>query len=101
MFFDRFGSDNWKIRRRLVILTIAYCAGYVLYLGVWGGDTELSRSIANGLILLAGSTLGSYVFGVTWDDKNKSPSTTTEIKQTTVTQPAPVDPQPPPGMAEN
>jgi hypothetical protein len=33
-----------------------------------GNDTELHNSIANGLILLAGSIIGSYIFGATWDD---------------------------------
>jgi hypothetical protein len=32
-------------------------------------DTELHQSIANGLILLSGSVISSYIFGATWDDK--------------------------------
>lgn len=62
---------DWTIRRRVVGATLAFCGGEVLYLTVYGQDTELHRTIAASLILLAGSVIGSYVFGATWDDKNE------------------------------
>ena len=62
-------KNNWKIRRRVVNATLVFCAVSVAYLMLAGDDTDLHRSIANGLILLAGSVIGSYVFGATWDDK--------------------------------
>lgn len=98
MFFDKWGSDSWKIRRRFVTLTLAYCALAVAYLIAFGPDDELRRAAMNGLILLAGTTLQGYVFGVIFDKTQAAPpSTTTEIKQTVVTQPdqPPVKPEGP------
>ena len=37
---------------------------------VWSRDTEVNQTIANGLVFLAISVIGSYVFGATWDDMN-------------------------------
>lgn len=62
---------SWKIRRRIVNATLLFCAGIVLYLVFYGKDTELNQTIANGLIFLAGSTIGAYLFGATWDQKHK------------------------------
>jgi hypothetical protein len=61
---------SWRIRRRIVIGTLLFCAGEIIYLTLWGDDTDLAATIANGVIILAGSTIGSYVFGAVWDDKN-------------------------------
>lgn len=60
---------KWKIRRRIVNITLLFCASTIVYLVTKDADTELNRAIANGIILLAGSTIGSYIFGSTWDDK--------------------------------
>jgi hypothetical protein len=60
----------WTIRRRIVVATLAFCAGIIAYLTGWGKDNELNRTIANGAWLLAGSTIGSYIFGSAWDSKN-------------------------------
>ena len=62
-------KERWKIRRRIVNITLAFCASSILYLMIKGEDTQLHQSIANGLILLAGSVIGSYIFGSTWDDQ--------------------------------
>lgn len=64
------GRPSWKIRRRVVALTLLFCGGATVWLLGWGEDTELNRTIANGLILLAGGVIGSYVFGAAWDDMN-------------------------------
>lgn len=91
MFFDKLGSDDWRIRRRIVILLLLWCVLMVTYIAIRGPADSLREAIATALILLIGSLVGSYVFGVIWDNKTKVPSATTEIKQTIV---APVDPQP-------
>lgn len=62
---------SWKIRRRIVNTTLIFCGAVILYLVLYGKDTELNQTIANGLILLAASTIGSYIFGATWDQKHK------------------------------
>lgn len=63
-------NDNWKFRRRVVFSTLAFCALAVGYLIVKGNDqSTLQWNIAMGLIILAASVIGSYVFGAVWDDK--------------------------------
>lgn len=61
---------SWRIRRRVVALTLLFCAGEIVYLTGWAGDTDLAKTIASGILILAGSVIGSYVFGATWDDSN-------------------------------
>lgn len=63
-------SDRWKIRRRVVYGTLAYCAGNVQYLIAWGADTAVNQQIAVALTGLAGAVIGAYVFGAAWDDRN-------------------------------
>lgn len=95
MFFDKWGSDSWKIRRRFVTLTLLYCACAVGYLIVFGPDDELRRAAMNGLILLAGATLQGYVFGVIFDKTQAAPpGATTEIKQTITMPPETATPPP-------
>lgn len=69
MFFDQMGSRHWRVRRRIVILVLLWCAGMVTYLSVWGRPISLSEATVNGVLLLMASTLGSYVFGAVWDNK--------------------------------
>lgn len=62
-------DNRWKIRRNIVNLTLIFSALSITYLMLKGNDTQLHQAIANGLILLSGSVIGSYIFGATWDDK--------------------------------
>jgi hypothetical protein len=66
-----FGNSNWDKRRRVIYLTLIFCAGNVQYLIVWGSDTALHQQIALALIALAVSVIGSYCFAAVWDDNNK------------------------------
>ena len=66
----QFPRPSWRIRRTIIVSTLIFCAVEILYLTIWGQSTDLAASIANGLILLAGSVIAAYVFGATWDDKN-------------------------------
>lgn len=101
MFFDKIGSDDWRIRRRIVILLLVWCVAMVSYIAIMGPPDQLREAIATALILLIGSLVGSYVFGVIWDGKNRQPSSTTEIKSTIVSaSPPATDPQPPDGFAQ-
>ncbi|MRG53986.1 hypothetical protein GF108_00100 [Phyllobacterium sp. SYP-B3895] len=63
--------DAWCVRRSLVIGTILWCGGIVTYITFAGGESSLRETVAVGALTLAGSTLGSYVFGAIWDDQNK------------------------------
>ena len=63
-------KPSWRIRRRIIIATLLFCAGETIYLTGWGADTSLHAAIANGVLILAGSVIGAYVFGAAWDDRN-------------------------------
>lgn len=65
-----YGRPPWKIRRRIVNLSLLFCASAVAWLLVAGEDSELNRAIANGAFVLAGAVIASYVFGAAWDDRN-------------------------------
>lgn len=65
-----FPRPSWAIRRRIIVATLVFCAGEVVFLTGWGRGTDLHETIANGIILLAGSVIGAYVFGAVWDDRN-------------------------------
>lgn len=67
---DAMQKPSWRIRRRIIIGTLLFCGGEIVYLTVWGADTNLHSTIASGVLILAGSVIGSYVFGAAWDDKN-------------------------------
>lgn len=63
-------TGNWRVRRPLVLATLAFCAAQLTYLTIFGEDTALAQTMAIGAFGLAGSTLGSYLFSATWDTKN-------------------------------
>lgn len=67
-------KPSWKIRRRIIIGTLFFCALVVAALTaatIFAGlDTALAGTIALGVLGLMASTIGSYVFGAAWDDKN-------------------------------
>lgn len=106
---------SWFYRRWAALTTLFWCAGMVTYLGIWGRDLEISETIANGCLLLMGSVIGAYIFGSTWDDRNKDQAILQETKppqpgtvdeevshrRRVVTPPdPPVDPDPPAGFAQ-
>ncbi len=59
---------TWRIRRRIIHVTLLLCALEIGYLTVWGRDTRLAETLATGAFLLAGAVIGSYVFGAAWED---------------------------------
>lgn len=59
----------WNARRRRIDLILLYCAIVVGYLAVYGPDA-VKDTIALGLVGLAVTTVGSYIFGAAWDDNN-------------------------------
>lgn len=61
---------TWDKRRRIIHLTLLFCAGVIVWMLLNGEDTALNQSIATGVLILAGSVIGSYVFGAAWDDRN-------------------------------
>jgi len=63
--------DGWPIRRRVMFLSLLFCAGNVQYLLIFGEDTSLNKEIATTLLWAAAAIIGSYVFGAVWDDMNR------------------------------
>lgn len=64
---------DWRRRRRVIYGALLFCAGGVAFALAWPGDATgapVRGQIAMGLVLLAGSVIGSYVFGAVWDDHN-------------------------------
>lgn len=59
---------QWTIRRTLVIAVLLFCAAEIVYLTGWGKDDELRATIANGIILMMGMVVSTYVLGVVWSD---------------------------------
>lgn len=67
---ERIPRPSWRIRRTIIVASLIFCAFWLGYLILHGTDTRLEETIAQGLLLLAGSVIGSYVFGAVWDDRN-------------------------------
>ncbi|MVA47316.1 hypothetical protein GOZ83_19875 [Agrobacterium vitis] len=63
---------SWIYRRAAVFFALAFSAGIILALLIGGQDTMLARDLAQGAYLIMGSTIGTYVFGAEWSDKNKA-----------------------------
>jgi hypothetical protein len=65
--------SEWKKRRRVIHLSLIFCAVGIADIIVWPGDanTAVSRAnIATQLIYGATGIIATYVFGAAWDDKN-------------------------------
>jgi len=61
---------TWTRRRRIIHMTLLYCAAMVAWLTERHPDSPMVSQVVLGLLALAGAVIGSYVFGATWDDKN-------------------------------
>lgn len=70
-------GPNWKNRRRVIFGSLFFCAlvwFYVLVGPIWG--ITLAEKIAEVALtmtaFLAGSVIGGYVFGATWESVGMS-----------------------------
>ena len=64
---DPANPTGWKYRRTTVMVSLIYCAA-TIGLVLWrGNDTALNREAVNVLSILAGTIIGSYVFGAAWE----------------------------------
>lgn len=67
---------TWKIRRRIIVSTLIFCAYVVLHcLNTIEEATQNSRIIETALtsaFALAGWIIGAYVFGAVWQDTAKN-----------------------------
>lgn len=67
------GSTNWAIRRRIVIATIIFCFGMIIYASEWM-RIETAKDIIRECFLLLTFVIGYYVFGAVADDHLKRKS---------------------------
>lgn len=65
---------SWRIRRRIILGTLLFCAVVVLYSVLRADDTRaiLETAVVSSFSL-AGTVIGAYVFGAVWDDANRRP----------------------------
>ena len=61
---------KWENRKRVIFLSLIFCAFCILYVMLTGEDTKLNETIVTMSFIAAISIIGSYVFGAAWDDKN-------------------------------
>lgn len=59
---------SWRYRRRIIFSTLSFCAACILYIMITGADTRVNETIVLGCFALAGSVIGVYVGGATWED---------------------------------
>ncbi|UJX46652.1 hypothetical protein [Xanthobacter sp. YC-JY1] len=66
---EGYPRPSWRSRRFWVAGIEIYCAVGIGYLILFGQDTRLHETIATGLLALAGTTIGSFIFGAAWEDR--------------------------------
>jgi len=64
-------NAGWAIRRRIIYMTLIFCAGVVGKVVIFGPDSE---TLVTSSFSLAGAVIASYIFGATWDDQNERSS---------------------------
>lgn len=74
-------KPSWKNRRRVIFLSLIFCAFCVSYIMFQGNDTRINETIVLGCFGLAGSIIGVYVAGSSWEDISIE-----KIKSNTVTK---------------
>jgi threonine/homoserine/homoserine lactone efflux protein len=54
--------EDWSRRRKVVFVALGFCASVIVYLIGWGQATSsLHETIANGVLLIAGSVVLGYL----------------------------------------
>jgi hypothetical protein len=61
---------KWENRRRVIFLSLLFCAVCIIYVMVTGQEGEVAESIVQLAFLSGTFIVGSYVFGATWDSAN-------------------------------
>ena len=65
---------SWKIRRRFMFVVMGFCMAVILMALLFRPDAGSSATVIMAAFGTITATLGSYVFGATWDDKNRAKS---------------------------
>lgn len=62
------GLGSWKLRRRMMFCTVAFCMAVIVYCLVADRDSRVAETaVSSAFYLLAVIILG-YVFGAAWED---------------------------------
>lgn len=64
------GRPSWRNRRRVIFLTLFFCAFCIIFIMIKGQDTRVNETIVLGAFGLAFTTIGFYVAGAAWTDVN-------------------------------
>lgn len=64
------GKPSWRVRRRIIFATLAYCGASWSYAQLFQG-AEMVNAISGSVGWLAAAVIGSYVFGAVWDDRGR------------------------------
>ena len=62
---------SWKIRRRVMFITIGFCMFIIAYCLYKNLDTKVAESAVTMGFFTLSTVIGSYVFGAVWDDNNQ------------------------------
>lgn len=57
----------WKYRRRVIFLSLIFCAVGLSYIVLKNSDSELHKAALWAMSMAAMGIIGSYAFGATWD----------------------------------
>ena len=71
-------DPSWAGRRRVIRLTLLSCLGLAIYSMILG--TPMAAIVFPPVSILAGSVIGSYVFGASWERTKGIPSMNEEKK---------------------
>jgi hypothetical protein len=63
------GGSPWAVRRRIIVLTLIFCAGVVTYIMLKGVDSRTNETIVQSAFYLASAVIGSYCFAASWADR--------------------------------
>ena len=64
-------EPSWKNRRRVIFGTLIFCASVIAFVLFKGEDTTIADTAITMAFITAGSVVGSYVFGATYQDVHK------------------------------
>ena len=64
------GAGIWRMRRRFMAVTTGFCMAVVAYVLHYDMQSSVAETAVTFAFITITSTVGSYVFGATWDDHN-------------------------------
>ena len=78
------GKAKWEVRRKIIISTLIFCAGCVLYIMILGPDNALMATIVTGCFSMATMVISGYIFGAVIDDKQNETASAVHDLRTSI-----------------